>query len=637
MALISYIENGEPVDDVVSNRALRQVISASGLDPDDDFPGFLTVLPISNQGSLIGTANSFNFVGAAVTATLVGSVATVTINVEVGPGTTGNLAAFNSTETIGDTGWSVDSGDILPDADATQSLGSAALKIGNIHTDLFTLYTALCIGIDPAATGQIRYTDTFAITGKDLDGTDRTVFSADTNKNTFQTTLIEIGDKATGASQIHLVKGAGLYVVSPNGNISAGAIKSAGNFSTNMSIGPWEFSFDTGTIFKAFELGFPLGYIGNDGLPLAAVYAQGLWAGNNLANGAATVGFIRGIREYKWYNRDFADSGDLLVIGTNADDEVVIGNYFRMPLSGPSAPDDVLQWDGTDFLWGPAGSGGSSIIGSGTIGTIPVFVTSTTEIGNSVITQSSTAITIAGTLGVGSSLPSSGTIRLPNAGTIQYTAGGGAGLPAFTFGTGATITIQVFENANQGTFSIRGGSIVEFLNNGGTTFLGAIWGNTSGADSIMLTGQLRIRFNIGTNATGTTQVEIDDGTLYPTTNNDIDIGTSSLKFKNYYGVGGATWGLTSISTTTTLTANHYTVLCDATAGAMDVDLPAAASHAGRIYIIKKIDASANAVSVDPNGAELIDGSGTSYDLSTQWQSVTIQSNGTSWFILAAFP
>lgn len=86
----------------------------------------------------------------------------------------------------------------------------------------------------------------------------------------------------------------------------------------------------------------------------------------------------------------------------------------------------------------------------------------------------------------------------------------------------------------------------------------------------------------------------------------------------------------------TATSADYTISCDATSAAFTVTLPAAASveNHGRIYVIKKTDASVNAVTVDANASETIDGA-TTYSLLTQWKSVTIQSNGTNWLVLGA--
>ena len=79
-------------------------------------------------------------------------------------------------------------------------------------------------------------------------------------------------------------------------------------------------------------------------------------------------------------------------------------------------------------------------------------------------------------------------------------------------------------------------------------------------------------------------------------------------------------------------ATDYTILCNAVGGAMVVSLPAA-TGTGRILNIKKIDASAFAVTLTPNGAEKIDGAA-SYIITTQWLNITIQDGGAgTWYII----
>jgi lysophospholipase L1-like esterase len=86
---------------------------------------------------------------------------------------------------------------------------------------------------------------------------------------------------------------------------------------------------------------------------------------------------------------------------------------------------------------------------------------------------------------------------------------------------------------------------------------------------------------------------------------------------------------------TTLTSVDQTVLASASS-TLTVTLPAAASNAGRKYTIKKIDDTANTVVVDANASETIDGA-TTQTLTSQFDAITIQCNGTSWFILARVP
>lgn len=91
----------------------------------------------------------------------------------------------------------------------------------------------------------------------------------------------------------------------------------------------------------------------------------------------------------------------------------------------------------------------------------------------------------------------------------------------------------------------------------------------------------------------------------------------------------------TISTKTsayTLTGTDELILADATSAAFTLTLPAASGISGRVFIIKKIDSTANKVTIDGNGAETIDGSAT-VDIVMQYQSFIIVSNGTNWVII----
>lgn len=69
--------------------------------------------------------------------------------------------------------------------------------------------------------------------------------------------------------------------------------------------------------------------------------------------------------------------------------------------------------------------------------------------------------------------------------------------------------------------------------------------------------------------------------------------------------------------------------CDATSGNIVVDLPAVSN--GKVFIVKKVDASANTVTVDGNGAETIDGAATQV-LTTQYDTLVIRGVGGHWSI-----
>jgi len=110
--------------------------------------------------------------------------------------------------------------------------------------------------------------------------------------------------------------------------------------------------------------------------------------------------------------------------------------------------------------------------------------------------------------------------------------------------------------------------------------------------------------------------------------------------------GGASSGTSSSAitraiTTPDLAGNLYAVLptdymilindADAqVSGTVVVGLPAAANNTGRVLIIKKI-AAAQIVRLDGYGGETIDGENTK-DLASQYDSLTVQCNGTAWYI-----
>jgi len=88
----------------------------------------------------------------------------------------------------------------------------------------------------------------------------------------------------------------------------------------------------------------------------------------------------------------------------------------------------------------------------------------------------------------------------------------------------------------------------------------------------------------------------------------------------------------------TITATPYSpginkiLLCDATAANITINLPAVNVAHGWEYIVKKIDASGNTITLDGSGAETIDGAATLV-IGTQWNAVHIHCDGVAWYVL----
>ena len=101
---------------------------------------------------------------------------------------------------------------------------------------------------------------------------------------------------------------------------------------------------------------------------------------------------------------------------------------------------------------------------------------------------------------------------------------------------------------------------------------------------------------------------------------DSKNGSSSVK-----SVSGV-WGYTALP-------SDFLIEVDCTGhGLVDILLPTAASMSGRALYIKKVDSTANVVSILPNGIERIDTTLATYTLNLQYPFVVLTSDGVGWLI-----
>ena len=101
------------------------------------------------------------------------------------------------------------------------------------------------------------------------------------------------------------------------------------------------------------------------------------------------------------------------------------------------------------------------------------------------------------------------------------------------------------------------------------------------------------------------------------------------KLGNITTVGTIVRPIVAKTTNYTATASDENITMDATEGARTVTLPALVK--GREYTIKRLNAGANAVTIDANAAETIDGALT-VALNAQYESVTIIGGAAEWHI-----
>lgn len=105
----------------------------------------------------------------------------------------------------------------------------------------------------------------------------------------------------------------------------------------------------------------------------------------------------------------------------------------------------------------------------------------------------------------------------------------------------------------------------------------------------------------------------------------VNLKSSLAKTNNYLSVIAAT------SSTFNVLDIHNTILVDASLNIVTLALPPAATVKGKLFIIKAEDVT-NAIIIDPNTTETIDGAAT-LSLNIADQVVTIQSNGVSWLVI----
>lgn len=122
---------------------------------------------------------------------------------------------------------------------------------------------------------------------------------------------------------------------------------------------------------------------------------------------------------------------------------------------------------------------------------------------------------------------------------------------------------------------------------------------------------------------------------FAATGSTVNIGASSSTtfIQNKLDInGGIFLPIRTVTTTATATSSDFTVLGDATSGAFTITLPALSGVLGLILQFNKIDVSGNAVTIDGDGSETINGS-TTQILSTQFDQITVQAGASEWVIV----
>ena len=132
----------------------------------------------------------------------------------------------------------------------------------------------------------------------------------------------------------------------------------------------------------------------------------------------------------------------------------------------------------------------------------------------------------------------------------------------------------------------------------------------------------------------------DNGTWGNILNNLL---ATSMAVTNANGPSGATQGfLTNVYYHTNITAAYVpalypgeVIIASATAGNLTVTLPNA-TQTLNLYTVKKVDSTANTVTINPSNSQSIEGNAATSGnvvINTQYVSVTFVSDGTQWWII----
>jgi hypothetical protein len=112
-----------------------------------------------------------------------------------------------------------------------------------------------------------------------------------------------------------------------------------------------------------------------------------------------------------------------------------------------------------------------------------------------------------------------------------------------------------------------------------------------------------------------------------------DISTMTLWLSRLWNHLRFFTGVKTVTAAYEVEDHIFYLRANASGGAFAVKLPAAVKYIGRTIFIKKVDNSANAVTVTPNGSDTIEGSAT-LSLAAQWDEAHLIAGASgSWEII----
>lgn len=203
--------------------------------------------------------------------------------------------------------------------------------------------------------------------------------------------------------------------------------------------------------------------------------------------------------------------------------------------------------------------------------------------------------------------------------------------------TSPTVVNVTDSNGVQAIGTTATASAVNYLNVTNAATGGAVTIAPAGTDPnipLNIQGKGTGTVNIRSASNSTSGIKIQNATG---ANTIMDFDTSNLRAgirtvtptSSLHVAGSFSTALATKSSAYTLTETDSTILAT---GTTTITLPSASSITGRMYTVKKTDSAGTSITVATTSSQTIDGS-TTYTLSAQYQSITVQSDGTNWIVI----
>lgn len=223
-------------------------------------------------------------------------------------------------------------------------------------------------------------------------------------------------------------------------------------------------------------------------------------------------------------------------------------------------------------------------------------------------------------------------LRIDSAGNVGIAT---AGAGNTTLDVNGNVSVRSSNNAQTGSAVTLTAPTTSFVRL--TAGVTSVAGITAGANGQTLTLSNRSGGTVAINnedatATAANRILTGSGASFNLANNaSIQLSYDSTTTRwMVVGTASSTTVVTTVSADTVLTSLNDVVLVNASGAARTITLPAPSS--GKRISIKKTDSSANAVTISRSSTETIDGN-SSVSLSAQYDSYTVISDGTNWFII----